>query len=50
MKQKWGVAVQDYAQKEGLPKKSPKDVEGSGQVFLLYNHYINNFFNPSQAC
>ena len=41
MKQKWGVAVQDYAQKEGLTKKptrkkSPKDVEGSGFAFFYY--------------
>ncbi len=39
MKQKWGTAVQDYAQKEGLTKKltrkkSPKDVEGSGLNFF----------------
>ena len=39
MKQKWGTAVQDYAQKEGLTKKptrkkSPKDVEGSGFGFF----------------
>ena len=42
MKQKWGVVVQDYAQKEGLTKKStskksPKDAEGSGLGFF---HYI----------
>ena len=36
MKQKWGVAVQDYAQKEGLTKKSSKDVEGSGFGFFSY--------------
>ncbi len=41
MKQKWGVNVQDYAQKEGLTKKparkkSPKDVESSGFGFFYY--------------
>ena len=41
MKQKWGITVQDYAQKEGLTekparKKSPKDVEGSGFGFFYY--------------
>ena len=41
MKEKWGVAVQDYAQKEGLTKKltgkkSPKVVEGSGFGFFSY--------------
>ena len=41
MKQKWGTAVQDYAQKEGLTKKptrkkSPKDVEGSGFSFFYF--------------
>jgi len=41
MKQKWGVTVQDYAQKEGLTKKptrkkSFKDVEGSGLGFFSY--------------
>ena len=41
MKDKWGTAVQDYAQKEGLTKKptgkkSPKDVEGSGFGFFSY--------------
>jgi len=41
MKEKWGVTVQDYAQKEGLikkptGKKSPKDVEGSGLGFFYY--------------
>jgi len=41
MKQKWGIAVQDYARKEGLTKKptskkSPKDAEGSGLGFFYY--------------
>ncbi len=41
MKQKWGITVQDYAQKEGLTKKpdrkkSPKDVEGSSFGFFYY--------------
>ncbi len=41
MKEKWGVNVQDYAQKEGLTKKPtrkklPKDVEGSGFGFFYY--------------
>ena len=41
MKQKWGVGVQDYAQKKGLTEKSarkklPKDVEGSGFGFFSY--------------
>ena len=36
MKEKWGVNVQDYAQKEGLTKKSSKDVEGSGFGFFSY--------------
>jgi len=41
MKQKWGTAVQDYAQKVGLTekptrKKSPKDVEGSGFSFFYF--------------
>ena len=41
MKEKWGVNVQDYAQKEGLTKKptrkkSSKDVEGSGLGFFYY--------------
>jgi predicted Zn finger-like uncharacterized protein len=36
MKQKWGITVQDYARKEGLTKKSPKDVEGSGFGFFSY--------------
>jgi predicted Zn finger-like uncharacterized protein len=41
MKEKWGIAVQDYVQKEGLTKKStrkksPKDVEGSGLGFFYY--------------
>ena len=41
MKEKWGVNVQDYAQKEGLTKKptrkkSPKDVEGSGFSFFYF--------------
>ena len=41
MKQKWGVSVQDYAQKKGLTEKSarkklPKDVEGSGFGFFSY--------------
>ena len=36
MKQKWGITVQDYAQKEGLTKKSPKDVKGSGFGFFSY--------------
>jgi len=36
MKQKWGVTVEDYAQKKGLTKKSPKDVGGSGFGFFYY--------------
>jgi len=41
MKQKWGIAVQDYAQKEGLTKKltrkkSLEDVKGSGFGFFSY--------------
>ena len=36
MKQKWGITVQDYAQKEGLTKKSPKGVKGSGFGFFSY--------------
>ena len=41
MKQRWGVNVQDYAQKEGLTKKptrkkSPEDVKGSGFGFFSY--------------
>ena len=44
MKQKWGVAVQDYAQKKGLTKeptrkKSPEDVKGSGFSFF-YSIFI----------
>ena len=46
MKEKWGVAVQDYAQKEGLTKKparkkSPKDVESSGFGFFSYIFIIS---------
>ena len=44
MKQKWGVTVQDYAQKEGLTKKSPKDVEGSGLGFFYYIIIISIIF------
>jgi predicted Zn finger-like uncharacterized protein len=49
MKQKWGIAVQDYAQKEGLTKKptrkkSPKDVEGSGFGFFSYIFIISIIF------
>ncbi len=45
MKQKWGIAVQDYAQKEGLAKKptrkkAPKDVESSGFGFFYYTIII----------
>jgi predicted Zn finger-like uncharacterized protein len=41
MKQKWGITVQDYAQKEGLTKKSAgkkslKNVESSGFGFFYY--------------
>jgi len=41
MKEKWGVNVQDYAQKEGLTKKptrkkSSKDVESSSFSFFYY--------------
>mgnify|MGYP004372754997 CR=1 FL=1 len=44
MKDKWGTAVQDYAQKEGLTKKptrkkSPKDAEGSSFSFF-YSIFI----------
>ena len=44
MKEKWGVNVQDYAQKEGLTKKptgkkSSKDVSGSGFSFF-YSIFI----------
>ncbi len=49
MKQKWGIAVQDYAQKEGLTKKptgkkSSKDVEGSGFGFFSYIFIISIIF------
>ena len=49
MKEKWGVTVQDYAQKEGLTKKparkkSPKDVEGSGFGFFSYIFIISIIF------
>ena len=41
MKQKWGTAVQDYAQKEGITKKPigkklPEDVGSSGFNFFYY--------------
>ena len=44
MKQKWGTAVQDYAQKEGLTKKptrkkSPEDVKSSSFSFF-YSIFI----------
>jgi predicted Zn finger-like uncharacterized protein len=49
MKQKWGIAVQDYAQKEELTKKptrkkSPKDVEDSGFGFFYYIIVISIIF------
>ena len=44
MKQKWGVTVQDYAQKEGLTKKSSKDVEGSGFGFFYYIFIMSIIF------
>ena len=44
MKEKWGVNVQDYAQKEGLTKKptrkkSPENVKSSGFSFF-YSIFI----------
>ena len=49
MKEKWGVNVQDYAQKEGLTKKptrkkSSKDVEGSSFSFFYYIIVISIIF------
>ena len=45
MEEKWGVTVQDYAQKEGLTKKSvrkksPKDKDIDSSSFAFFYHII----------